>query len=460
MNPLLSTGTLDDYYDFEEYDFAPVEPGSDAPEGILELNSEGVGRLVSDMSDLFAGMYDPDLLDPVRFIRTSIRTIIDASSASDEVKARVDSQTWIPVYSVLGLPFTESWEEYGDDLSEERRDFRLEEIVTDRYRRKASAWNNVAWPEDFPEDLIQALESADLQARYQEEIEQRLNTPEARFLWKLHSRLEVEKHLRDFADDPNTPEFYQNLVEDYFNDKVQLELVEFGSRLSRTLVPQTIYLRYPKESQGGLLVFLGAPKDDAVVILRRAKRRAFIERSTSLHKLVLRRLPLYTQSMSGNTMLRYYRTYNGPTYSLTSPLQFRSTADVFGALHNQRVMRLNMDIDLLVSTDSERLTDDLLKVSAEVLEALALVTTLSAGPSLALTRAMVGFLATAGATSIKTLRGVTADYPDEALAFYNQALADTIKAMVGPIAELATGTDHSSKIIDKVVEKVFEKLSE
>lgn len=461
MNPLMSVGTVQDYYDFDEYDFAALEPGSQASEGALELSEEGIARLAHDMTELFSGIYDSKLLDPVRYIQTSIRQMIDESSASEEVKERVDSKSWIPVDSVVGLPFQDTWASQGGIAGEERRHFRLEEIVTDRYRRKvASEWNNVIWPKDFPEDLVTKLESADLQTTYQEEVEQRLNDPKNRFLWKFLTRIEIHTHLQNFADRPGIPGIYQQLIQDYFDEKVDLELVEFGSRLSRFIIPQVAYLRYPDESTGGLLIFVGASRNEAVVILPRLGRRGFIERSTWLHKLILRRLPLYIQSVPDNDKLRYYKTYMGPRFEWACPLQFRRADDIYDALHSKRIECLKLNMDVLVSSDAERLDDKLLEVGVAVLGALALVASLPAGPSLVLTRAMTGFLAGAGASAIKVLRGTNADYAEDAIVFYNEALADTVKALAGPIAELATGTEHSSDIIDAVVDQVLEALAQ
>lgn len=93
MNPLMSAGSVESYYDSEEYDFAPLEPGSEAAEGELQLTPEGVARLASDMTELFKDLYDPNLIDPVQYIRSSIKRMINESSACEEVKERVDSQT-------------------------------------------------------------------------------------------------------------------------------------------------------------------------------------------------------------------------------------------------------------------------------------------------------------------------------------------------------------------------------
>lgn len=464
MNPLMTPGSIESYYEPDEYDFAPLDPGSEATEGELQLTAEGIAHLASDMTELFRDIYNPDLIDPVRYIHSSIKRMLNESSASDEVKERVNGKTWIAVDSVLGLPFSESAAEYADNLSEQRHHFRLEEIVTDTYRRKTtSAWNTVVWPKDFPADLVKTFKNANLQASYQADVETHLDNPKARFLSKLRMRIEVEARLRAYASDDATPTLYRQLIQGYFDGAVLLESVQFTDRFRQYAVPQVAYLRYPAATQisaDGLLIFLGEPAENAILRLPYAGRRKFIETSPELHRLMFERLPLKAKLTAGNDKFFFINTYFGNQVRQKSPFQFFQHDDIFKSLHDINIARLKADIDLLVSTDGERLNDLMFKVGIVVSEAVALAAAAPAGPSLVLTRALVTVLAGGGAVAFKVLRGVNEDFPDEAKAFYQDALKDLLKVMVGRIAEFAIGAEHTSEVISQVSDIVYEELIE
>lgn len=466
MNPLMSAGSVESYYDSEEYDFAPLEPGSEAAEGELQLTPEGVARLASDMTELFKDLYDPNLIDPVQYIRSSIKRMIDESSACEEVKERVDSQTWITVGSIIEPGLEALWELSWDGLgyNEERRDYRLEEIVTDTYRRKLTREHNaIKWPSDFTDDLIDALESADLQASYQADVERCLNAPKTRFLSKFQARVEVESRLREFAEKTDVPYIYKQLIQDYFDEKVALETVQFRDQLNQYRVSRVVYLRYPanrKSPAGGLLVFLGEPAETAVLELPREGRRQFIETSPELHRLIFKRLPLKAQLTDGNDKLSYVLSFMGPRVQQIAPLQFMDSDDIFETLHDIQIDRLKADIDILVSTDGERLNELMLQVGITVLEGLMIVAAAPAGPSLVLTRAIVTALAGGGAVAFRLLRGVNEDLPNEARALYVDALKEALKQLIGPIAEFATGSEHASEVISQVIDIVSEELIE
>jgi hypothetical protein len=433
---------------------------------MIYITQEGVDRLVNDLTELFRDLYDPELFNPVRYIQSSIKRMVDESSASDDVKERVNHKTPIQLASRLhpnlANVIMHGWDGFG--LTEEVSEFTLEEIVTDTYRRKLiREYNVIQWPGDFPDDLINTLTAADLQASYQTEVDRRLTTPKMVFLAKLQSRIIVEKHLRAFAEKDDTPDVYKELVERYFKGDTVLKTVQIKRRTKEYDVSQCVYLRYPagtQTSEGGLLVFLNEPAQSAVLILPRAGRREFIEGSKTLHRLIHARLPLYAQLTPGNDKLRYHEFFYGSQIQYICPLQFAVNDDVFGELHSRTIKRLKSDIDVLVSTDTERMNDLLLQTGITILGAIGLATTAPAGPSLALTRAIVGLLSGGGSVAFKVLRGANADLPQEAQAFYNEAMLDTLKLLVGPIVELATGSEHGSQVVSEVIDIVYDELAE
>ncbi|TDV69841.1 hypothetical protein [Pseudomonas sp. LP_7_YM] len=441
-----------------------AEPDDELSANALRLTEHELDRVTNDMIALFDNVYDPNLLDPVLYINDSIRQMVDDSSASDELKNRIDALTSIDVSFRHRPAATSGLIDASTFLGpRETQKLRLDEIVTDSYRRLLDDHHQVQidWPAEFPQDLIAKLESANLQANYQADVERRLSTADARFMLKLQSMVEVQNRLEQYANRADAPQVYRHLAHAYGRGEARLERVQFRSRTWQVDVAQVLYLRLKADpSSDGLLIFLDATEDDAIVPLAQATKRWFIESSPRLRRLILQRLPLYNQILHGNRKLHYVNSYFGPQVTSVSPLQFRPDDDVFEALHSLRIKRMLSNIDTLVSTDSERLTDKFLEAGASILQGLSIVATLPVGGGGGLAaRLLVSFLLGQGSAALEAVRGAIADIPEQAEAHYKSALYTAIAEITGPLAQKLLGKAVSTVNKTHISTRVFKHLN-
>jgi Pyruvate/2-oxoacid:ferredoxin oxidoreductase gamma subunit len=475
MNPLLQDPlAINEYFDIDDWEFTHVGP-ENTP--VFTLTPEGKKRLTKDAIALYDRAFSVHLVNPSSYIEASIRKIIDHSSASQELKERINGKTLIAVDSVISretyiqrrskLKWLERyspavWLWINAPWGEETRHCPLDEIVTDTYRRKSGIWHTVKWPSDFPEDLVHALESANLQASYQAEINRHLNTPEAAFVAKLQLRSEVHTHLREFVKRPHVSEFYKNLVADYFKKKVALQLVEFASRVSRTYVSQALFLAYPSnalEAEGGLLIFVGEAVENSIMELPNKDRQQFIQSPGPLHALILSRLSLHNQLRTGNEKLAYYTSFPVGGPRVVSPLQFHKVDDAFDRLNDLKIKRLNSDIDFLVSTDEERLTARHMKAAAKALELIAKAAAVPAAPVSATAALLVGFLTGFAAIVLEAAQGAIADNPADAEAHFKAALWGYAQLVVGTVLGESLDSAFDNEATTAIAGELFEHVT-
>lgn len=444
-------------------EFGTPEIGDEVSDDSSQITNSEINRVADEMIQLFDNVYDPNLLDPLLYIQASITEMVEGSSAPDELKDRVDAKTRITVSFLPQISATSGLIDAGVLFGPRgKKTFALDEIVTDSYRRMLDNHQQVQieWPADFPADLIETLESADLQKSYETDVTQRLSSPDARFMLKLQSKTELKNRLEQYAKRAEVPGVYRRLAEAYGRGEATLEIVQFRSRTRQVDVAQALYLRLiASPSAEGLFIFLGATEEDAIVPLPLKTRRWFIESSPKLRRLILQRLPLYEQLLHGDQKLRYIYSFFGPQVQSISPLQFRRENDVFEALHRLRIKRMVSDIDTLVSTDSERLIDKYLEAGVYILQGLAVVATLPIGGGGGLAaRLLVSFLLGQGAAVLEAVRGANADIPEEAEAHYKTALYAAVLEIVGPIAQKLLGKIASAASKSKISARVFKHL--
>ncbi len=438
------------------------DPDTASAEASVELTPDELDSVTAEVIALLDSVYDPNLQDPLLYIQSCIQEMVNDSSASDELKHRIDSST--PIAVGFRQPSTSSGLIDGSFLFAplQKRNFPLADIVTDSYRRELTdhLQVQVLWPVDFPQDLIDALQTANLQASYQADVQRRLNTPQAKSLMKLQAAIEVESRLEKYANRAETPEVYKQLARAYLRQELTLDLVEFRSRVTRRHVAQMLYLQPGNESQaGGLLIFLDATEDDAIMPLPLTARRWIIESSPRLRRLVLQRLPLYQQLKSDNQKLLYQLDFMGPLVTRVSPLQFHQVDDVFETLYTLKLERMLSDIDTLVSTDTERLSDQLLEIGVLIFQGLAIAVTLPSGGGSALAaRLLVSFLLGHGAAALEAVRGANADTPQETEAHYKAALLATITEVAGPLAQKLLGRALSTLTKSRIGHRLFKHV--
>lgn len=422
-----------------------------------ELSSEQIHSVAENMITLIDTVYDSNLEDPMRYIEASIRRKVMASSLRPDLKPSVNAQTLINV-TYYERRFIPTLDPIRPPVHS--RQFPLSDIVTDSYRRELKGFvHQVHWPVPYPKDLTAALESANLQVSYQNDVKRQLSSPQAKAFIKKRTAIQVAKRLADYASNEANHPVFRTLADAYASHGATLRLVDFSTRFKRSNLPQALYLNYPGQQYGGLLIFIDAKPEDAVVPLPTKHTRLYIESSLQLRRLVLTRLPLYLQLKDGYQTLKYHRSYTGPLVTAWPPLDFRHANDVFDELHTLKIKRMLSDIDTMVSTDDERLTDRLLEVGGALLQGLAIVVTLPAGGTASVAaRLLASFLLGQGAAVMEAVRGELADTPQEAEEHYNNALFAAVLEIVGPIGFELLGHVLPKLAKSRVARKVFNHI--
>ncbi|MDH0746222.1 hypothetical protein N5D61_07695 [Pseudomonas sp. GD03842] len=434
----------------------------DGPAAPEDLSEEALTRLSDEMIALIDDVYDPSLLDPLQYIDTAIGEIVSASTAPDELKQQISAETGIKVQ------FRETYKESsglisisGELFPLRSQNFTLREIVTDTYRRALAAETavSVVWPDDYPEDLITALESANLQARYTAEVERRLKTPNAKRLSKLLLSVEADTHLENFAMRDDAPPVYRETARAYLRGEVKLRLVELRTRSRIYTVGQVAYLPCADEpTHGGLVIFLGDPQGNAVHVLPMKYRNVFIQMPV-FRRAILQRLALYDQLSLGDYKLRPIMSYISVPPRARPALSFPPAEDIFETLNTLQIERMVSDMDTLVSTDGERLLDQALDAGVFILKTLALLSTLPLGPAGGMSvRLLASFLLGQSAAVLEAIRGAQADIPEQASAQYEAALYESISGIVVPLGVALAGKTLSAITRTRISTRILKHL--
>lgn len=408
---------------------------SNYPPESAARSPEELAQITKNLIALLDSVYDPNLQNPLKYIRQSIRKMIDESTASLATKQRIDYDTQVTVRFAKRLSASLTGSVTQPEPVE--RQYSLEDIVTDAYLRDMGPNESllrVRWHLDFPPDLIHTFENANLEKSYQAEVKQRLGTSSARLVMRVRTKVETDSILQRFADNHSAPAEYREIAKGYFESKTKLHLVEFGSRDSRINIGQVLYLGYPgEESRGGLLIFMNESEQNSIMILPYKYRRFIIENSPRLRRQILQRLPLTHRLRPHNGKLAYYTIFPVGMPRVVSPLQFRAKDNVFKALAKITVARMASDMDLLVLTEGERTRDQLLQMGAFVLGGIAMTASLPGIPGGGLALMLGVFLAGQGAAALRVLRAANSDDPQAVENQITREVALMFGQIVAPV---------------------------
>lgn len=428
-------------YDLPLYEQNPVshdpENGLPIPRW-LDPSLEEENTKTRELGELLEFYMKPGLMDPIRFIQDEIRRMIETSSASPATKARIYSGITIRVAFNEPSPFGGGLLGTATPPSRATQEFDLQDIVLGQHfvALKQKVMVKVIWPRDFPGDLINALESANLQDAYKNQVIEHFTHPDGEYIYKLLAEEGLLSRLEHHAGLSTTTDSYRNLIKAYQQKKVRAKRVYFRDSY---LVTQAACIEAPDnlsgvEPRAALLVFLGAPLGDAVVELPgdKVKRKDAIETSKTLEKLVFKRLSIYDRLKAGEFDLQYTGIQKRTNeYLRDASLTFYNSDDIVSHLYVTNLERLVSDIDTLVSTYDERLSDNALELLGAVLTVAAMgVFAPTIGAGLA-ARTFMGFVFGTSTLGIEVARGMMADHPEDAYEHYKAAV-------IGGMLEVAT----------------------
>lgn len=422
-------------------------------------------KLARDAAEQLGKYIKPNLLDPIKFIEIEINRIIQQSSATQVTKNRTNGGTLILVESNPRRSSGPGLIGAAAPPTRTGKWFELREIVTDRYRAALKGQDNikVRWPLDFPKDLINALETANLQRIYSDQVVAHFSHPATEDTYRLLADQALVSRLADYAELDTTSENSRNLIAAYLASKIKLKTVYFRDQY---VVTQAACLEAPDTlanvtPRSALLVFLGAPPDQAIMELPGdgAARRAAIESSPLLEEYVFIRLSIYDRLKIGTFDMNYTGIEKrGNNYLRDPSLTFYESNDIISHLYHTNQERLISDIDTLVSTDAERTTDQLLEIANAVLTAAAMIVltpTIGAG---LVARPLVSFLFSMCSVGVEIARGHLADHPDDAEEHYNAATIAALTEIIPLLLPQLTGIAASRATRQAITSNALKRL--
>lgn len=425
-----------------------------APGYTLDLLTDKVVKVLKDAAAI---------TDPQTFIRDSVNAIISESSLPSSLKQTLDPASTVDVRfkkkPLQGKQSTKS------SQPERIQKFSLYELCVDYHLRvkKADEEFTILWPENFPEDLINTIANADLQAAYKELITSTLERPDVKQLWKLSKEYELKAALESYKSSANATVEGIKIVDSFFEGYTRSHLVYLHNprENSPAKVSNTLYLSGNLD-ETGLFVFLGG--NNAVVELPAgsAQKRQLIETDTVLQTRLLDRIPLNQKLSREDTDFKYREPVSSifDAYPLYAPVLFDTTSDAMNELYKRQLTQVQSDIDTLVSTDEERFTDGMLDALGKLLAALSIVTIVPGATVLATNgaRMAASFLFGVSASATDLLRGETADDPGVAEQFRSSAYRGFIMEFAGPLAGRLIGKALSGGVASRIGRLVFNRI--
>jgi hypothetical protein len=318
--------------------------------------------------------------------------------------------------------------------------------VCDTYRRKLSDADSsvVKWPSDFPADLISSLEDANLEREYSATVERTLGTPEIKYIRKSVTKRNIVNILESFIRRTREDDPYKAIARSYLEGTGHLKIVSSQDSAGHRKIANVVYLSDASEQQnGGIQIFIDEPRLSSIVTLppEGTSRRRFIEGNKNFSRMIFSRIPIYRDKIPKNSELAYYRH---PVGGLACPLRFDKAEDVLGQLHDIHIRLIQGDMDLLVSTDTERHEEYLMSVHAKICSVMAAVSLLVA-PFFPVGFAISAFMACAGAGLVHAIRSIEADDPEDAHRLMSLATEKIYEAIITPIVDAVTeGFDQLS----------------
>src|SRR5471032_9639 len=457
-------------------DWSPAAQVTPAPSKSLEGEPDLPPSLKHQLFERIEHLYNEttaeNLLSPEAFIEHSIRQLIDRSDATVEAKQSLGPNSTITVEFKEARPLFPSTLLRAYELwfpsAPETRQFTLREVIVGEHKRALSDKQIVqtTWPPGFTTQLIEAVSQANLQSAFTERITQLLGNPDIEALHKVVMRKQLDEGLRSFASQRRTSSASKKLVQAALAGNATWQRVVFKGE-STAALDNAVFLPADGKSisgRGGLLVFFGEQQRIFELPANFDARRRVIENSPLLHELVRQHIPLYEQLRDGNQNVRYRHTRirNSIQTYLVEPLHFEASADIEQDLYNLYFKRVLSDIDTLVSTQAERLTDALLEAGGHLLQLLSMLITLPLGPAATAAtlkvRLFASFLLGLGSSATDATRATLADRPDVAEQRRTEAVIGVLSELAGPLGEKLLGKPLSAAAKSKLGKQAARRL--
>lgn len=433
---------------------------------VSEINIKEVCDEILDGCSIFA---DPASFDPAFFIRDRIRKTVEDFTSDPGIRSRItyDAKIRIDTTEVnLNISRT-NWVlgEYNP-MKKDSQIFTLAEVCTDYHLRalKGKGFVEIQWPSYYPEELIKTFTEANYQTDFREHVANSLKHPAAHALGCVLKNNELKNLVIAYVKDRTRAMEYRYIAAEYHKGKITPRVACLHS--DPGLEVDNVVFIGPHNLSEGILFFLGDDNKAIELPAGHDARGRFLESNVELQKLLLKRVPLNAQSKPGVSDFKWEGLRPAPMFSIRATyreLVFRHSDDIGKDLFDRQIKRALTDIDTLVSTYAERVTDFALEAVGYLLQCLSIVVLLPAGGAGALAsapmRMLIPFLLGLGASATDLIRAEISDDPLEADRLRISASIGVLAELAGPVAERIIGRGLSIIIKKRIGRQVRETLT-
>lgn len=383
-----------------------------------------------------------EMADPITYIKKSASAIFSEASTAVDKKAGINPDTVVEVTyigpdsrTVLGGPKT--------------RNFTLTELCINAHRKGVPLLELplIKWPDGMSEPLKTAIEHADFQDGYRKLISSTLNSPDVAELWKLAKEQEIKTVVKRHLNSTECSADAAKIANDFLSGNVHPSLAVANSRrgfYAAVPISNAVYLA------GGpykaLLVLLGG-EGKVVELSYGSAPKHTPEAFAKLKEDISQRIAIkYNHDRVDDDYVSVPPGKAGQTgYEpiVTTDLPFEAVMD---HLHTIQVEKVLFDIDALVATSGELLTDTALNIAGHLLQALSICVGLIPMAGTAVSAAgcaAAALLFGVASSGMDALRAMVADDPAIAQAHRQNALFGAVAEFAGPLAGKIVGASLS-----------------
>jgi hypothetical protein len=428
------------------------------------------GSDIDQALDQFIGAFnDVQASDPAYFVVSFINQTIENSNLAENVKSTLTYKTQIPV--VYTVP-KRLWDNYESPFNYKVESFDLAQLFCGKHHKLNEYKFSIKWPDGCTPEFIANVEEADLQQRYTAHLQDILSRPQVADLWKLNKKNELEREIKWYLERTDISSEGRGIATAFLKGKAVIRPIRIAdgviaSPFSHAPEPvgNAIYLSH--KSGPGLFVFLG---ENSTVIEYPADlfyRKKSIEQFPELSELLSSRVTLKSLQARGEGDFKYslgrssvevrkpgwlewiglLPQFVNPgtpavaTMTLIKPIvrlpyepilfdSSRSHEGVLDELFNRQITQMLSDIDTLISTSTERITDLLLEATGLVLALASLCVGII--PQASFVIKGLAMMLGVGSSATDLVRSHLEDDPQIAQQLEGNALRGALMEIVGP----------------------------
>ncbi|WP_223532382.1 hypothetical protein [Pseudomonas sp. GL-RE-20] len=399
-----------------------------------------------------------EMADPVTYIKNAASALFSEAGTASDIKAGINPDTVVDVKyqgpnlrTVLGVP--------------ETKNFTLTDLCIKAHRKGVPLLElpSIIWPDGMSEQLKTAIENADFQESYRTFISSTLNRPDVAELWKLTKEQEIKNVVKQHLNSANCSADAAKIANDFLRGDVRPSLAIANSR-------RGFYAAVPISNA----VYLADGPHKALLVLLGGEGKVVELSYDSAPKYTPEALAALKDDISQRIAIKYNHDRVDDDYASIPSVKgwqpryepFITTDTppeaVMDRLHLIQVEKVLLDIDALVATSGELLTDTVLTISGHLLQAISIGVGLIpvAGTAVsAAACAAAALLLGIASSGMDALRAIVADDPAIAEEHRTNALFGAVGEFASPLAGKIVGKSLSRLSRLSIARSVLQRFS-